>query len=443
MRASRRHSGPVQLRRRGRLRATRWPLAAVLLTGLLSAFPAPAADAGAPYDRPNDASVVTTWNQIGVTTLIGDATKPGPQPFLYLGFLQAAVYDAVVGVHPAYEHFSPQPRPPRPASAAAAALGAAYGVLSGYVPAAQATLTAAYETSLARIRPGVARDNGVAYGAAVAQRLIDSRAHDGRNAATAALPTPAPGVWRPTPPGFGSMAAPWMGAVTPLALRSGAQFDPGPPPALTSAAYASEVNEVQAFGAATGSSRSPEQTATALFFSGNAIVQYNAATRDQVATRDLGITDAARLLAAVDVSQADTLIAIWNAKRAYLQWRPLSAITLAGTDGNPATTADPSWSPFLVNPPYPDWVSGYSGQTGAFTGALRRVVGDDLAAHLISSAVPGSTRTFSSASALEDEVVDARVWLGIHFRSSDTAGVHLGHQVADWVMDHHFQPADG
>jgi hypothetical protein len=370
--------------------------------------------------------------------LTSDPTKPGPQGFLYVGFVQVAVYDAVVGIDRRYEQFRDLPRPARPASAEAAALAAAHDVLLAYVPTAATTLDAAYAASLAGIRPGRARDNGLAYGAMVAQSLIDARADDGRGAPFDPLPAPAPGVWRPTPPLFAPMASPWLGAVTPLALSAGDQFDPGPPPALTSAQYTADFDQVKALGAATGSTRTPDQTATALFYSGNGIVQFNAALRDQVATRDLDLVDAARLLAAVTVTQADTAIAVWNAKKKYPFWRPSTAIQLADTDGNPATVADPDWQPLVANPNYPDWVSGYSAQSGAFGVSLSRMVGDHIDAHLISTAVPGVTRRYTTPESLQQDVVNGRMWLGIHFLSADIAGAALGRQVANFVMDHHF-----
>jgi hypothetical protein len=172
---------------------------------------------------------------------------------------------------------------------------------------------------------------------------------------------PAPGVWRPTPPALLPFSAPWLGAVTPLLVRSGAQFgESGPPPALHSARY---FDEVKAVGAAVSTVRTAERTATARFFSGNALVQFNAALRDQAAVRGLDIVEAARLFAAVDMTVADAVISIWHAKCHYGFWRPVTAINLA-------TSADPAWAPLLATPPYPDYVSGCSGITRALEQAL-------------------------------------------------------------------------
>lgn len=417
-------------------RRSAWPLA-VIVAALLTSV-TPTASATPQYAGPNDASVVNTWNQLAVSALVADTTKPGPQGFLYIGFVQAAVYDAVVGVHRDYAPLFAQPKPHRPASAAAAAVGAAYGVLSAYFPSAKTALDTQYAASVSRMRPDAGTANGLAYGADVARRLVERRAHDGRDAVTAPLPAPAPGVWRPTPPGFAPMASPWLGAVTPLVLASGAQFDPGPPPAMTSAQYTADYNEVKALGASVGSTRTAPQTATALFYSGNAIVQFDAAARDQVTSRDLDLVAAARLLAAVAVGQADTAIAVWNAKYKYPFWRPLTAITLGDTDGNPATAGDPAWTPLVANPNYPDWVSGYSAQSAVFAGVLRAIVGDSIDARLISTAAPGVTRTYPTGDSLVADVVNGRMWLGVHFRSADTYGAALGGHVADYVMAQRF-----
>ena len=424
---------------RGRLRrVSAGVFAAVCVTTALGAVSS--AQAASPTLRPNDPSPITEWNAIAISTLAAATatvppTKSPVEMGLYMSFVHAAMYDAVVGIHPKYEPYTYNAPPERPASAQAAAVAAAHRILTTYLPSATASLDAAMAASLAKIGSGKATDNGVAYGHAVADNLIAERADDGRNdpSVTFNLP-PAPGIWRPTPLTNAPMAIPWMAYVTPMLVESGAQFDPGPPMAMDSPQYTREFNEVKEFGAKVNSARSEEQTATALFFSGNSFVQYNAALRAQVSDRGMKLVDAARLFAAVDMSIADAVISIWYAKLTYGQWRPITAIQEAGTDPNPNTSPDPSWEPFIASgtPPYPDWVSGYSGITGAFTTALATTLGtSDLDLTLISTAVPGATRSYDSPDALNQDVVDARIWLGIHFRSSDTAGISMGQQVAN------------
>jgi hypothetical protein len=237
-----------------------------------------------------------------------------------------------------------------------------------------------------------------------------------------------------------------MGAVKPLVLKSGAQFgEPGLPYSLTSKKYTTEFNEVKRMGGntATGSDRTADQTATALFFSGNAQVQYTGALVDQAVVRNMDIVDAARLFAAVNTSVADALIEVWHAKLLYGFWRPITAINLADTDGNPNTVANTTWTPLLTTPPYPDYVSGYSGVTGAFTRSLQKTLGTgQLNVTLMSTALAG-TRHFAKARDLNDAVINARIWLGIHFRSADVDGVKMGQHAANWVLGHAFQPIGG
>jgi hypothetical protein len=391
-----------------------------------------------------DPAVISDWNALAVTTFGGDPTMAPQETFLYVGFVQAAVYNAVVGIDGRYEPYRFHARARHEASTQAAAVAAAHKVLVTYSPYAQATLDATYATSLARIPDGRSKTRGVAFGILAADQLIAMRTNDGRNAPVLFTQPPGPGVWRPTPPALLPMAVPWMGGVTPLLVRSGAQFgEPGPPPALASARYTRDFAEVKALGSATSAARTPEQTSTALFFSGNAGAQFNAALRDQVTVRHLDIVDAARMFAAVDMSEADAIIAVWHAKYFYGFWRPITAINLADTDDNPATQADPSWTPLLTTPPYPDYVSGYSGATGAFTRALADALDTrHLQLTLISTAVPGAVRTYDSGKTLRNDVVDARVWLGIDFRFADTAGVDMGQQVADWALTHYFGRAE-
>jgi hypothetical protein len=254
----------------------------------------------------------------------------------------------------------------------------------------------------------MAKTDGISFGTRAADNLILARSHDGRDAPVFFTAAPAPGVWRPTPPTFTPMLNPWLGAVTPLLVNSATQFAPPPPPSLTSPAYARDFAEVKAVGSKTSTVRSAAQTSTALFFSGNAGIAYNAAMRDQMVRRHLDLTDAARMFAAVDMASADCLITVWRAKLFYGLWRPITAINLADTDGNPATIADPSWVPLTPTPAYPEYSSGYNVVTAAFSGGLTRLFRtDDLDLTLTSTAVP-DVRQYDSGRALRNDVVNAR-----------------------------------
>ena len=425
-------SGSRHRPRRGVLVA----IAAVLLLTPLIATPTAAGARRAP----GDPTVISSWTLLAQSTFLADPAKKPQEAFLYLAFVDTAMYNAVVGIDGRYRPYKFRTRPSRPASDTAAAVAAAYRVLVEYSPlSALPTLNAARAASLAAIPDGTAKTNGIAYGVAAAEHLIGQRSTDGRNAAILFTKPEGPGVWRPTPPAFSPMFVPWMSAVKPLAVRSGAQFDPGPPPKMTSRRYTRDFAEVKAYGSAGSTARTASQTATATFFSGNATVQYTGALVDQMTVRHLDIVDTARMFAAVEMSMADAVISVWHSKVKYGFWRPSTAINLADTDGNPATVADPTWVPLLVNPPYPDYVSGYSGVTGAFTRALSRTLHTShLNVTLTSTAVAGATRHYNSASALNGDVISARVWLGIHFRFADTAGVKMGQNVANYALSHYF-----
>jgi hypothetical protein len=196
-------------------------------------------------------------------------------------------------------------------------------------------------------------------------------------------------------------------------------------------------------GSATSTTRTAAQTAIALFFSGSALVQVNAALRDLASTSGLDTVEAARMFAAVNMTASDAAITAWRAKMFYGRWRPITAIQLAGTDGNRATVADHKWTPLLVTPPYPDYVSGYNVVIASASAALQELFGSHhFELNLISTAVPGAVRHYDSAQVLRADVVNARVWLGIHFRFADIAARDVGTRLADWTLDHYFQAAD-
>jgi hypothetical protein len=303
-----------------------------------------------------------------------------------------------------------------------------------------ANLDAALGASLAQIPDGVAKDQGIRYGERAAERIVELRADDGRFAPITFDQAPAPGVWRPTPPALAPFFGPWLGQVDPFVIASPAQFDPGPPPPIASGLYVEEFAEVRDYGVAVGSLRSAQQTQTALFFSDVGVGALQAGLRDLVTRRGLDISDSARLFAVVDLSMADSAIAVWDAKLRYAWWRPITAIREADTDGNPDTAAVPGWTPFLVTPPYPDWPSGPNGVFGAASIALTRLNGDGRLDLNLTSVAAGVTRHYDFTDDMRRDAVDSRVFSGIHFRTADEVAFTMGAQVANWALDHHFAP---
>jgi hypothetical protein len=412
------------------------PLLVALSAGTVTAAAPPPASDG-------NSAVIADWNAIAVSTLSADTTKQGVETILYTAFVQAAVYNAVVGVEGRYAPYRFHDHAPRGTSAQAAAVAAAYTSLVTSVPSAKAALDADYAASLAQIPDGTAKTHGIAFGIRAANSLIQLRAGDGRNAPILFTQPPAPGIWRPTPPAFLPMSAPWIAFVAPLLVHSATQFAPQAPPTLTSARYTRDFNEVKALGSLTSTERTAEQTSTATFFSGSALVQYNAALRDQVTVRHLDIVDAARMFAAIDMSVADAEITVWRAKYVYGSWRPITAINLADTDGNPNTAPDRSWVPLSNTPNYPEYPSGYNAFNSTVIHGLENLFQTQhLQLTLISTTAPGVVRHYDSGNTLLRDVVNARVWNGFHFRSADIASRDLGTQLAAWTLNHYFQPVN-
>jgi hypothetical protein len=384
--------------------------------------------------------VVTEWNAIAARTIFTENASPIPSSALYFAFVSIAMHDAVVAIEGRYEPYADQPRAQANASPEVAAATAAYRVLSYYFPLSAENLAADYAAALAGIPDGVGMVHGKRVGGAAADQVIRLRQNDGRGAAVSLNVVPGPGVWRPTPEAFAPMAVPWLGFVKPLLLDSPTQFALPGPDALDTDAYAQDFAEVKAYGAKDGSSRSAEQTETALFFNFNSVLQYQVGLRDQVTRRGLDIVDSSRAFAILGGTTADALIACWRAKYDYAYWRPITAIPLADTDGNDTTEPDLAWNPLVPTPPYPEYVSGHACITGAASGTLGNLFGADAIDLNLFSGVTSTTRHYDNANALDEDTMNARIWLGLHFRKAMTDGNKLGHDVSDWATAHYFQP---
>ncbi len=415
------------------------------IPGQLSAA-AVAAPTSSPVTAAADPAVISDWNTIAVRTIATENATPVPASPLYFGFVHLAMYNAVVAIEGEYESYSDlgrtYPSAVRSrASSEVAAAAAAYRTLKHYFPASADNLRADYQAYLAEQPKGAGTALGKVVGDAAARDLIRDRRNDGRGAAVSFAQPAAPGVWRPTPPALAPMAVPWLGFVRPLLLDSPTQIPlPGPDP-LTSAAYAADVAEVQAYGSAEPSARTPGQTATALFYNANPVAQYQSAMRDAVSDRGLDIVDSARTFAILSSSMADALIVAWRSKFDEGYWRPITAIHEAGNDGNPATTADPTWAPLRATPPYPDYPSGHASVTGATTGTIEALFGtDDLDLSVPSLAAGVAARTYDTTASLDEDALNARIWLGYHFRRAMVDANALGKAVAAVAVGGHFQP---
>ena len=390
------------------------------------------------------ADAVSDWNAIAVQATV-TAARPGPTGVLDIAMVQAAVYDAVQAIEKQYQPYYVD-IPGASGSPTAAAAKAAHDVLVNRFPAQAAFLDLTYQQYLLS-HYLLDTDPGVAVGAAAAAGIIALRACDG------SFPVPAPppfiggtdlGVWRPTPPANAAMLAPWLGNVTPFTLTRPSQFRAEPPPALTSREYARDYNEVKALGALNNSARTAEQTDMAQFWAANYPVLWNQVLRDIAGAHVDNISDSARLFALADMAMADAIITSWDSKKYYVYWRPITAIQEGNNDGNSRTTGDPTWLPLIVTPPYPDYTSGANNITSATLKSLALFFGKDHFAFSVTTTNLGptvqDTRTFNRFSDARQEVVDARIYEGIHFRFADEAARRQGRQVADLVFRNYLRP---
>ncbi|HEX6680567.1 MAG TPA: vanadium-dependent haloperoxidase [Gaiellaceae bacterium] len=380
---------------------------------------------------------VIDWNQVLLSIVNTPGAQPANvQPTRNFAIVHAAIYDAVDAIDRTHEPYLISVRAPRGASETAAADAAAHTALVGLYPAQQTILDADYATELAKVADGPAKDKGVRLGEQVAGDLLAIRANDGSN--VAAPPFVAgtnPGDYRPTPPNFPAPVFTTWGQVTPFVLDRGDQFRPAPPPALTSDAYAAAIEEVQSLGSATSTTRTAEQTEIGKFWNPPIQNFWNQIAETVALAHHSDLPTTARLFAALDLSFADSAIAFYDAKYTYRLWRPVTAIRLADTDGNPSTTADPSWLPLAGNtaadPSYP---GAHSTISTAGADVLASFFGNDQHFSLTSPALPGVTRSFGSFSAAAQEAGLSRIYSGQHTRLDHVAGLKLGRDVAGFVL---------
>ena len=397
----------------------------------------------------NDA--VRVWNERAATTLVNGpaALEPGvqfapPSAFIHLAIVQGAVYDAVNAIKGGHDPYLPGLKAATSASRGAAAATAAHHVLIGLVDQAPltATLTASvkaaikdrldaeYTSSLSEIAGGEAKNKGIAVGAAAAAAMLANRANDGRHGAPGFPVGSAPGQWRPVGPGFVNDPGGWVRNVRPFTLPSTDYFrTPGPWP-LNSPQYAADFNEVKAVGRATGSTRTAEQTALATWSTRHPILMLYEALRQVSDARKLAISEEARLYAMTSMAGADSLINCFSEKARWSFWRPTTAIQLADTDGNDATQADPAWTSFLAVPPYSDEPSGANCVFSGVMNSARAFFGSDAAAFSLTGA--GSTRNYTKFTNVVPDVIEARIFGGLHFRRADVNGAALGRSVASY-----------
>jgi hypothetical protein len=388
------------------------------------------------------ADVVTDWNGAALDAIRSGNTPP-PAAARNLAILHCAVYDAVNGIDRRHAPYHVTQAAPAGASIEAAATSAARDVLAALYPAQVASFDARNATLLGGIPAGPAKDDGIAWGQQVAAALIALRANDGSGSQPAFPGSEEPGQWRPTV-SFGGIVRPALlpgwGNVTTFGLRSGTQFRPPAPPKLRSLRYLMDWLEVQALGGESSAARTADQTEIARFwgYGPNTATppgHWNQVALAVSADRGLSLYDNARLLALLNIALADAAIVSWDCKFVFNLWRPITAIQLADEDRNPFTVADPSWTPLLPTPPFPEYTSGHSTFSGAAAVVLARFFGRDRIPFRVGSDdLPGIERSYRGFWHAALESGQSRIYGGIHFQSANRNGLRTGRLTGNHVM---------
>ncbi|MEG4073905.1 phosphatase PAP2 family protein [Microcoleus sp. Pol14C2] len=381
---------------------------------------------------------VTEWNGVLLNAVRTASTAP-PLASRNMAMVHVAIYDAVNSIGKKYSPYLVEIDPPAGTSAEAATAAAAHRVLVNLYPAQAATFDQAYASSLAKITDGKAKQDGIALGQQVADQIISSRSTDGITKVVQYTPSTDPGSWVPTPPAFAAALAPQWVEVTPFAMTSGSQFRPSGPPTLDSAKYAEEVNYIKEIGKSDSLTRTPDQTVIAKFWANGAGTftppgHWNQIAEETATLTGQSLEDNARLFSLLNIALADAAISCWDAKYEYNLWRPVTAIRQADTDNNPATTADPLWTPLLTTPPFPEYTSGHSTFSGAADTVMSSVFGSDYGFGDRGDRSVNTLRTFENFSEAADESGMSRLYGGIHFMSANVNGLSVGRNVGNYVV---------
>jgi hypothetical protein len=382
---------------------------------------------------PAVANVITDWDAKAVAV-----AAPAPLGQRELAMVHVAMFDAVNSIERRYRPYLVQLTAQKTTSQEAAAAAAAATVLIGLHPEAAEELKAALATYLATIADGEAKSDGIKLGEAVAAKVLQSRANDGANAADAYRPKTKPGVYIPTPI---TVASVWPD-LAPFALAKPSQFRPQPPISLESKEWAADFNELKAYGGKTSTKRSMQQTETARFWLMVGAPAYHPLPRQLVTAKQMSIIDSARFMALFAVALTDAYIAVFDAKYHYEFWRPITAIRNGDISGNPATELDATWQPIDNTPMHPEYPCAHCIQSGAAVAVIESVLGsaDIPEVSVTSSTAPGVTHRWTNLGVFSDEISNARIWAGFHYRFSTRVGTDMGRQIGAYVVKSVMQP---
>jgi hypothetical protein len=383
------------------------------------------------------ADVVTQWNE----KAIASATAGGQNPLFVsrtMAIVHTAMFDAVNSIENRYAPYAVRVSAQPGSSAEAAAATAAYATLAALLPSQEPELDAEYSSSLARIADGPGREAGVAVGKQVAADILARRAGDRANVSKPYRPFTSPGVYVPTT----LPLAPHWGEVTPWVIERGSQFRPGPPPPLTSEQWARDYNEIKMFGAKSNSARSPGQTDSGRFWIIVGPASWFPIVRQIADTRSRSLIDNARLHALVAIATADAYIAVFDAKYAYNFWRPITAIQNGDIDGNEATTLDAAWEPLIDTPPHPEYPCAHCITSAAVATILNAEFGAEAISTvtMTSPTAPGVVRKWKSSREYVEEVSAARIYGGVHYRTSTVVAQEMGRKIAELTLRERMRP---
>jgi hypothetical protein len=373
---------------------------------------------------PSWADVITEWNQIAI-----EASMAPPNAVLQsrvLAIAHAAIYEAVNAAQSRGKPYAVELKSPAAASVDAAAAAAAHGILVRLSPASQSMLDNRLAATLARIADGQSKTDGIIVGSEAAEKIAALRKGDGADLSVGYKPLVGPGTWQPTPPLFQPAILVQWGSVKPFLLKSAAQYEVKGPPAPGSAQFLKDMEEVRDLGARFSTKRTADETAAAIFWTIQTAIPWNAAARAASQERGLSVFENARLFAILNMACADSQIAGFRVKYLLNHWRPVTAIR---------AERDAKWEPLLGTPPHPDYPSTHVLMSGAAEAVLKGYfASDSVSVSTTHPPVFGVTRSYESFSQIADEVENARVWGGIHFRSADVDGRQLGRKIGDYAL---------
>ena len=393
---------------------------------------------------PACANVITDWDEKAIAAVAPLASVPSPKTpyaaYRMMGIVHAAMFDAVNSIEQRYRPYLAH-LPADPATSKEAAAAAAAATVLATIDAKTAdAVKDALASYLASIPDGVAKVEGIKLGEAAAAKVLEARANDGSDAPDDYRPRTTPGVYVPTP----IMRGPMWPKVKPFAMTSPSQFRPGPPIALDSQEWTTDFNEIKDYGEQKSAKRTAEQTETARFWLVTGPVAYQPFLRQLATAKEMSVVESARFMALAGIAINDALIAVLDAKYHYNFWRPVTAIRNADIDGNPATDLDPTWQPLADTPMHPEYPCAHCIVSGSVAGVIKAALETEEIPEIAvtSPMAPGVTHRWTNMTAFTQEVANARIWSGFHYRFSTRVGTAMGLNIGDYVVKSVMQPVE-